>query len=170
MKPHLLIVATLALGLARVIAILAALALGVGGCGQAEEPGSDPQAFRSVVGSPDQVAHATATLDVFRNLVNVDASRVDVVFVNTWEEQRDACHGFAGCTDPETNGYHVTTYWPLDWTEAHPYILAHELCHVYYFQTGDGYGDHNHTHIECFDRQTGFAAEAAMIVVGASRD
>lgn len=29
-------------------------------------------------------------------------------------------------------------------------LLAHELCHVYYFQTADK-ADPNHTHKECFD-------------------
>lgn len=165
MNPRLLILATLALGLARVIAILAALALGVGACGQAPEGAPGP-GFRSVVGSEEQLDWANTTLDVFRNLVDVDASRVDLVFVNTWEEQRDACHGFAGCTKAQVNGYRIDSYWPPEWDENHPYILAHELCHVYYYQTGDGDGDPGHKHIECYDLKTGFAAETAMIVSG----
>lgn len=137
------------------------------GCG-AESTLGRP-GFRTIDGSPSQVEWANVTLDVFRNLVDVDASMTDVAFVNTWEEQRDACHGFAGCTDLEVDdknvwlGYSIHTYWPENWTEQHPAILAHELCHVYYYQTHEN-GDPGHTHIECFDRITGFAAETAMIV------
>lgn len=119
--------------------------------------------FRTIDGTESQIEWANDTLDVFRNLVDVDASRVDLTFVNTFEEQNSACHGFAACATPKTNGYNVATFWPEDWKENHPYLLAHELCHVYYLQTGEA-GDPNHTHIECFDRNTGFAAETAMIV------
>jgi hypothetical protein len=108
---------------------------------------------------------------VFRNLVDVDATRVDLVFVATWEEQRDACHGLAACTSPQTNGYLIATFWPSDGTTAHAYMLAHELCHVYYLETGAG-GDPNHSHEECFGRPgafgggEGYAWQAALDVAG----
>lgn len=143
------------------LALLALIAWACVGCGS--DASRQAPGFRTIDGSPSQVEWANDTLDVFRNLVPVDVDRVEVGFVDTWEEQRDACHGFAACTWPLRNGYHIATYWPEQWDESHPQLLAHELCHVHYFQTGEQ-GDPTHSHIECFDRRTGFAAETAMIV------
>lgn len=143
--------AALALGLARLIFLLTLMALGlsVGGCGR--DQATPVPNFRSIEGTEEQEDHAITTLDVFRNLVDVDASRIDLAFVTTWEEQRDACGGFAACTSPQVNGYLVTTFWPPDGGVVFAYRLAHELCHVYYLEVGEG-GDATHSHGECFGR------------------
>lgn len=132
------------------------------GCGETPQ-GPDENAFRSVVGDERQATLAQATLTEFRTRLSVDASRIDLTFVTTSQEQADACHGYAACTKPEVNGYSIATYWPDPWVWEHPELLAHELCHVHYFQTGEQ-GDPTHSHTECFDPQTGVSGQVARAI------
>lgn len=138
-------------------ALLGVVLLAVQGCGMALPQGPPADEFRQVAGTDEQRAHASETVLRMRERIAVDVSRVDLWFMTTWEEQRDACRGFAACTHAEVNGYHVATYWPEPWSWNHAELLAHELCHVYYYQTGEN-GDPEHTHDECYH---GSATEVA---------
>ncbi len=120
------------------------------GCGTVAAP-QDPPAFKALEGNDMQQALAAETAAELQGLIDVDTSRVTVRFMTTWEEQNATCKGFSACTSPQVNGYLVNTYWPEGWEVGHAYMLAHELCHVFYFQTGEG-GDPSHTHSECFGR------------------
>ena len=117
--------------------------------------GPPKDVLRSVVGTDAQAEHATEVLWLFREMLDVDGSRVDVLFVNTAEEQQAECLGYAACTRPLTNGYKVAVYWPEGREEQwqHAYSLAHELCHVYVLQSGmDRSGDPDHAFVECYQR------------------
>lgn len=121
-------------------------------CGQTPRP--DPaNTYGNVLGTDAQIEHANDVLGFFGELLPTDVRRVDVAFAETWDEQHAACGWDAGCTTPEVNSYSVTVIWPEDrGTPAEfAYMLAHELCHVHYFGTGE-MGDPNHTHTECFAR------------------
>lgn len=123
-------------------------------CGQEpEEPKAPRDMFRSVDGDDVQMENAHRVATIFREYLNVDASRVDLLFVITSEQQLSECKGFAACTHSLANGYHIATYWPSDRGTPSQYarLLAHELCHVYYMEDGENPdGDPNHTHTECF--------------------
>jgi hypothetical protein len=119
------------------------------GCGTMPELATG-DSYRQIAGDARQASLAADVAALMREHVPVDVSRVDLMFVTTAEEQREACDGFAACTHAEVNGYHVATYWPDPGAQNHAQLLAHELCHVYYYETGEA-GDPNHTHVECFE-------------------
>jgi hypothetical protein len=161
LAPTLLVLAAiallwLALTLARyvlpVLVIAAAVAFVVllccSGCGVAEP---EPRPFRAITGTELQRITAQELLRREQALLPIDGDSVQVLFVTTAAEQQAACHGYAACTSAD--GRQVSTYWPPDrepqWDYA--YLLAHELCHVYYAQR-DGDGDALHEHRSCYAR------------------
>lgn len=119
-------------------------------CGSAAAP-QIPLArnYRSIKGDDLQQELALVTLYEFQDVMEVRPERIDLTFVTTPEEQIRACNGFAACTGSKVNGYGIWTYWPPEWIARHAEMLAHELCHVWYFQSGE-HGDSEHTHTECF--------------------
>lgn len=155
----------------RVLPILAALY----GCAGTPQVIVAPQVYHASDGSPTQTAFAEATANEFRGYLEVDMTRVDLHFFADWHDQLDRCHGFAACTKPQVMGYQVNTYWPdTGWEVGHPYMLAHELCHVFYLENGEG-GDPNHTHADCFARPDhpemfgpgeGYAWQTAQTILG----
>ena len=140
------------------------------GCG--DIPREPPQAFKSADGSETPNALALVTAEQLRGYIDVDIRRVNLHFFTNSDDQLSRCQGFAGCTKPQVNGYQVNVYWPEEgWDEQHAALTAHELCHVYYFQTGEG-GDPDHTHTECYARPDsglypgeGYAWQTALEIV-----
>lgn len=118
--------------------------------------GCPPKAADNIYRSDDGTAlfqeRADDTLGFFVELVpTLNARRIDVHQLG--DDQIAVCAGAADCTTAEVNGYKVNAFWPDDAApssqQGHAYALAHELCHVYYFEVGE-MGDPSHTHAECF--------------------
>lgn len=111
--------------------------------------------WRTDDGDALQVEHAADVLMLFHEHLPVDAARTDLEFFTPANNRQiEVCHGDAACTilESDERGYYIGTYWPEDdYQVEHAYSLAHELCHLYYYETGEG-GDPNHTHTECFAR------------------
>jgi hypothetical protein len=157
---------------------LPALALALCACaGPAPHP-ADPAQFRTSDGTEAQLEHAQDVLGMFRGYHTVSAARVDLHWFTSDADQIESCHGDAECTTAEVNGYRVAAYWPDDAAPAAALSLAadlaHELCHVWYFETGES-GDPDHTHTECFARpgmyqsypgEVGISWGVALAVVG----
>lgn len=113
--------------------------------------------FRSINGTDIQKENSSHVLKIFRDSLDVNGSQVDLNYPTDKTWQQDTCHGFAACTYPGNSNYKIYSYWPTLAEQpkgkpaSYATMLAHELCHTYYAQTGKNPdGDPNHTHTECF--------------------